>query len=301
MAMEIESLQKPVKKLRKSLKSFPEDPSADDVHKLRIQSRRLEALAAALALDDVGRPDRLQKEIKPLRKAAGSTRDMDVLTANALKLSPGEDEDCLLRLIEHLGNMRTQSARDLTTLVAERRKDVRSELKTFAGRLEDKFDRPRSGKRKSADQTSKDRSSSGSAAVALDLVDELREWPRLNAHNLHPFRIKVKLLRYVLEFGEECEDGFAAALGDVKDQVGDWHDWQQLSSLAAKILAHPGECPVKKRIAEIEAQKLKQALATANTMRERYFGMESRGAKPARGTALESNEPVMRSVAKLAG
>ena len=69
----------------------------------------------------------------------------------------------------------------------------------------------------------------------MSLIDELNRWPEFNAENLHAFRIKVKELRYVLQLAKDPDLKFVNALGKVEDQIGDWHDWQQLAEIA-------GEC-----------------------------------------------------------
>jgi hypothetical protein len=49
MAGELERARKAVRELNKTLKNLPADPPPNEVHKLRTASRRVEAIAAALA------------------------------------------------------------------------------------------------------------------------------------------------------------------------------------------------------------------------------------------------------------
>lgn len=51
MGMQVERLQNPLQKLRKQVKRLTEDSSVEEVHKLRTLTRRTEAMAAALRLD----------------------------------------------------------------------------------------------------------------------------------------------------------------------------------------------------------------------------------------------------------
>ncbi|MFP5250679.1 MAG: CHAD domain-containing protein, partial [Acidobacteriota bacterium] len=130
--MDLDRVEKPLWKLRKLLKSLPEDPAPADVHKLRTRARRIEAVASAWAPAGGKESKRLLKAIQPVRKAAGSVRDMDVLTGNLLHMEMTRSSDSRLRLIEHLGGARVASAGDLLETVGRQRKKARRELKNYA-------------------------------------------------------------------------------------------------------------------------------------------------------------------------
>ena len=53
MANELERVRKTLRELNRTLKSLPGDPAPEEIHKLRTATRRVEAIAAVLAL---GRP-----------------------------------------------------------------------------------------------------------------------------------------------------------------------------------------------------------------------------------------------------
>src|ERR1700721_2128512 len=93
MAGELERARKAVRGLNKTLKHLPSDspPPPKEVHNLRTASRRVEAIAAALAQVQSKESRRALKAIEPIRKAAGGVREMDVLLANARRLggTPG--------------------------------------------------------------------------------------------------------------------------------------------------------------------------------------------------------------------
>ncbi len=79
----VETAVKPLRKLYKELKDFPADPSAEQVHELRTQARRLEAVVHTFSSDSDGEGQRLLKLMKPVRKAAGKVRDVDVFYREA--------------------------------------------------------------------------------------------------------------------------------------------------------------------------------------------------------------------------
>ena len=146
------NVQKPVRKLRKSLKSLASDPTTRNVHDLRTRLRRVEAIAGLLNAGGGKSRNPLLKALKPLRKAAGEVRDMDVLTAKA---------------------------RTLAKKAHQQRKDAHDSLKEFSRQLEKLFATKAGGCRLQTD-------------TAMGLMDELSHWPQFSTENLHAFRIKVK-------------------------------------------------------------------------------------------------------------
>jgi CHAD domain-containing protein len=269
MAIAFDRVQKPLRKLRKALRNLPADPAPEQVHKLRTRSRQIEAIAAALPPSGQKLARRLLKSIKPLRKAAGSVRDMDVLTRHALTLPPElyQDPDqsprneASSRLIEHLELSRKKHAAELLAAFDRQRKTARRSLKLYAKQIE--------SERSSASlMRGKERQVQASAA---ELAAKLSRWPALNARNLHDFRLKVKQLRSVVRLVPATDRTFVAALGTVKDRIGDWHDWQQLAKTAAEVLDAQQDRTLLSAIQEAAEQKLREALASANVFRERYL------------------------------
>jgi len=133
--------------------------------------------------------------------------------------------------------------------------------------------------------------SADAAALALELSSELAQWPRLDARNLHPYRLKVKVLRYVLQLAENADAGFVKILGEVKDTIGEWHDWQELGGIAEQVLNHGSGCGVLKLAHSTAKAKFDYALSLANRMRHEYLQEhdDKRHARPKRtpGTHLK--------------
>jgi CHAD domain-containing protein len=298
MAIAITNVQKPLRKLRKSFKNLPKDPSADDVHTLRTQTRKVEAIVAALTPDQANKARRLLKAVTPVRKAAGDVRDMDVLVSNSLTLSDRREDNSLVRLVEHLGGMRIDSARKLVDTVAQQRKSARRTLKQYSKMVENRL-----GAKKGGDRPG--RTTGGApvdaVAVALSLSAELNRWPKLNAQNIHPFRLKVKELRYILQLADNPDTQLVDVLGEVKDQIGDWHDWQELCRIANQVLNPNEDRALLKRLDEIEKKKLGQALAGANAMRARYLARNVVTGGRKKPKIVPFKEPVVKSAIRLAG
>ncbi len=281
MVLESDRVQKPFRQFRKLLKQLSKDPPPEAVHKLRTQARHIEAIAATLIEPDK-KTRRLLKSIKPVRKAAGDVRDADVLTGNALSLPEDLQPESLTRLVEHLGVARQKGADALLDTVDRQRKTARRTLKQYA---------------KLAQSALPKKNSAGSDAAAIQaerhvqvmiagLTGELSRWPALNVQNIHLFRLKVKELRSILQLLSNGDPAFADALGNAKDKIGDWHDWQQLAETAAHVLDARQDRDLLTRINEIVDRKLNEALDAANTLRSRYLQ-----APPRKSPASERQSP----------
>ena len=110
----------------------------------------------------------------------------------------------------------------------------------------------------------------GDAAPQI-LITELSHWPDLHVDNLHIFRIRIKELRYMLQLSPQADGKLMVALGEVKDSIGDWHDWVELLKIAQKVLDPREDREVLKDIESIGTEKLQRAMTMANQLRERYF------------------------------
>lgn len=270
--MELERAEKPFQQMRKLLKSLPESPAPHEVHKLRIGARKIEAIAAALEATDARRTKKLLKLIKPVRKAAGDVRDMDVLTGDLLKMPrnghPKASTDSLTRLVAHLGTERRKCAGDLLHTVDRQRQPARRSLKKYVKLVESVA----SGTKPAQIQIARTlESPDGSGSPAASLMTELRKWPQLSQKNIHAFRLKVKELRYVLQLFPGADRGLVDSLGKVKDEIGEWHDWQQLLGIAREVLDAQKDKALLAQIDSAVNDKLAHALAAANALRHSYL------------------------------
>lgn len=286
MPLDLKEVEKPFKSLRKMLKGFPRRPSPTLVHDLRTRTRRVEAAVSALSLDQKRSGKRLLKAVSPLRKRAGKVRDMDVLTGFASKLAVESDNECLVQLLEHLGKRRFDGARTLHKAVVRKGTNAAQSLKRCTSAIEESFNGKKGRSAWPVD----------AAGTALQLSAELTDWPKLSANNLHPFRLKVKELRNVLRLSGKDGD-LVDTLGEVKDAIGEWHDWTELGTIAAKILDHGQGCKVREQIQAEAKRRLEIAMALANRVREQYF-TRPRSKRHARSQAFK--EPVLEASATLA-
>ena len=277
MALDANAVCGQPRKLRKTLKKIRQDFSPEAVHKLRTRTRRFEAMIQALALDSRKNEDQLARTLKPLRRRAGRVRDMDVFTQFATRAQLHGEDDCSVRLLEHLGAQRERQARKLEKAALSDYDRIRNRLKTCAKFLDETF-LPRNTRSKAKNSSRVRELADRAAALAFEIEAELRDWPALTRRNLHPFRLKVKKLRYVLQLANHSDSRFIASLGEVKDAIGEWHDWQELAAVAKDVIEHSG-CKLRQEIDRSAHQKLDRAMATANRLRETYLKMPDAAVK----------------------
>src|SRR5437879_4981288 len=268
MPLDVAQIQKPIRKLRKFLKKPPKQPTPDEIHDLRTNSRRLEAEFRAFGLDSNGSERRLLRDLRPIRKRAGRIRDIDVLTEHASTVHVDGEAECLVQLLEHLGAKRDQNVKKLNAVIAMHAPAVRRRQKRSSKDIKKIL--------KQADRTQFDSSAPvelrNALASAIQLSSELGAPTRLDRKNLHPYRLKVKELRYVLQLASDSDhQQFVDKLGEVKDAVGEWHDWEELIGIADSVLNHGTNCKLMRRLKAISNDKYDHALSLANEMRETYL------------------------------
>jgi CHAD domain-containing protein len=290
MALDQDKIQKTIRKLHKSLDSQSHWRSPEKVHDLRTRSRRLEAVMRALMLDQEQSGNSLLKAITRIFKQAGKVRDMDVLTGFASNLpADGQDPNhgaLLAQLLQHLQEKRQKSALKLHARIAKHSKAVSHLLKQFSSRLPG-----------SSDPTDAQRLQSNATAFALQLCGELTAWPRLTVANMHPYRLKVKQLRYTLQMAEGNDSTFVNMLQETTDAIGEWHDWSQLLEITTEVLKRHPKCSVLNAIRSAASAKRHQALHIANTMRKKSLGSEAHKSHELKTTLSET---VLAAIATLA-
>jgi CHAD domain-containing protein len=292
VALDFNRIQKPVRKLRKLLKKMPARPSPEDIHDFRTQSRQLEANLKAFGLGSASIGASILKPLVRLRERAGKVRDMDVLTgyASGVPREAGE-QDCSIRLLEYLGAQRRKYAKKFHAVSrkdgAKLRKRLKSGKRKFA-QLESRWNR------KGASRNSR---VADVPASALEIATELSQ-TRLTRSTLHPFRLKVKELRNVLRLAQTPDQDLIDSLGEVKDAIGEWHDWEELIAIADKALDHGVQCHLLRQLKQTTGKKYETALAQAEQLRKRYLGHSAR--KSPRSAQPQPSQPVWSAAMKLA-
>lgn len=258
MAFDLGRVQKDIRKLRRFLKHAPKHATPKKVHSLRTAIRRFEAAMQALALNSHANEKRLLRKLARLRKRAGKVRDLDVLTGYVADLNVSGEEACLVELLEYLGAEHADRTEQLHSFAVKHEEPLRQRLKRTATHLNT-----------SADKVTASQTAPGDTMMTeLRLQRQLTEPVRLTKSNLHPYRLQVKELRYMLQMEKDPADReLIETLGQVKDAIGEWHDWQQLVLIARDHLPHGSKCKLIPLLQKTAQQKLKRALAVTNAGR----------------------------------
>jgi CHAD domain-containing protein len=283
--LDARELDRRIQKLRKSLNGFPKDPTVDDVHDLRTRTRRVESILDALSMTS-GNEQKVLANLKLLRKRSGKVRDMDVLTQDVIGVGLKDDPECVVCLTHHLGVQRYRHAGKLKAEADRQSDELRRRLKRTRRKLDATVERFSATRfdldRKNGDDA--DERPLHAMSEALRLSTELAAIPHLGRDNLHPYRIEVKRLRYILEMAGD-EDGqqktFIEELKRVQDLIGEWHDWVALSAIARDVLKKHDGCRLVKKIQDTSERKFGEALRATEEMRRRYLP-SSQGNKSSR-------------------
>jgi len=265
MAFDLERIRTSSGKVAKFLRKNSKRPTSDAIHRLRTSTRSLETTFTTLGLDEKGKVRRLLRGLRDVRKRAGKVRDMDVLTADALTVQEHGEQDCLIRLLEHLGTERDRSARKLRRAIATSDPKLRQNLERSSRRLEKLLKRAKENPEDSD-------AVSATMAKTLQLSSALNSPARLTRKNLHPYRLKVKELRNVLQMSDRADETeLVTKLGEVKDAIGEWHDWDELIAIAGKLLDHGPSCRLMKHLKATNDKKYERALSLVGDLRRNYL------------------------------
>ena len=216
MSLDKNRLRKSITKLRKFLKKR-KSISPEEVHDFRTHARRFKASVEALGLTSRGTEERLLGDLGQLRKRAGRVRDMDVFTGCASTVHAEGEQDCAVRLLEHLGARRYRRAKKMKQQIGKCGQVLRQHLKRSLAHIDRLLN--------DAKTNVKNVAPTDAMATALQLSSGLKTPARLSKKTLHPYRLKVKELRYVLQMSDSAEhQKFIDKLSAVKDAIGEWHD-----------------------------------------------------------------------------
>jgi CHAD domain-containing protein len=256
----LEHLRKVAAEMREEVDACRRDtpPKVNAVHHLRTGTRRVEAtletlvrIAGARGLGDLTEKarQRWMKQLKKVRRAAGTVRDLDVhrklLEESFLAESRAQNE-------AHSAGTETQQpstiidqAQALDGWLKARRDKAAGELcGTLDGHVQQLLDAEQNFLTLIAKRRSLARRAHRSAAQ-LAIEDYLRlmdAMPLLDKENLHDFRKGAKKARYVAESQEDdtAAEAVAKTIRRVQDAIGEWHDWVVVGEEAREALGNRG-------------------------------------------------------------
>jgi CHAD domain-containing protein len=239
-------------KLEQDLVKLSSKPRAENVHRFRTGTRRLQILLGELS----AKPDRSQKKLLKLlgriRKRAGKVRDLDVQLAALRSLKIPREPRRKTQLVNHLIELRAQQEKKLRKAVDDDTVDeIRKRLK-------------RAGKNFNPE------ASRDALAVAKGMLERIsRGDAPVTEAVLHQYRILSKRARYAAEFAEKSTEAeqFIAGLKRIQDALGDWHDWLTLTQTASEHLGEVRESSLVAELHNVTGAKFRHAVAVLSHMR----------------------------------
>jgi CHAD domain-containing protein len=251
-------------KLEQDLVKLSSKPRAENVHRFRTGTRRLQILLAELS----PKLDRNQKKLLKM--------DVQLAALRALKIprEPRRKTQLVNRLIELRGRQEKKLRKSVEEdTVSETRKRLKRAGKNF-----------------------KPEASRDPIAVARGMLERInREDALVTEALLHQYRILSKRARYAAEFAETSAEAekFVAGLKRVQDALGDWHDWLTLTQTAGEHLDEVRESALVAELHNVTGAKFRHAVAVLSQMRAKpVLAPEHSAQAPARAPAKAARPAV---------
>ncbi len=265
-------------KLDQDLVKLSSKPRAENVHRFRTGTRRLQILLGELSPKQDRSQNKLLKMLGRIRKRAGKVRDLDVQLAALRTLKMPREPRRKTHLVNHLIELRGQQEKKLRKAVEEGAvREIRKRLKR-------------------ASKNFKPDASRDPLAVARGMLEGIGggDAPVTEAL-LHKYRILSKRARYAAEFAEPSAETeqLIAVLKRMQDVLGDWHDWLTLTQTAGEHLGEVRESPLVAELHNVTGAKLRHAVAVLSQMRAARGPAKPTAAAqvPARVAATQKSRP----------
>ncbi|MGE5333690.1 MAG: CHAD domain-containing protein, partial [Nitrososphaerota archaeon] len=246
------SLRKQLRQIRDSVAAVCEESGVEDIHQMRVATRRLRTMARVLEATPAfrrGRVSRLRRELQPLADRLGAVRDLDIL---------------LQHLSDYEGTAEQKDEADKTssalrdTLVRRREKALDRLRQTLQhSQMQKLLRHPRRVAKRLATRNRRGR------RLLVRHVAGSALWTRYEAilsyedavahaattRQLHAIRIACKQLRYALELfsvdDDPCGQALIQTLKQTQDYLGDLQDSVFAISLLTQMRHDAPRDPVR--------------------------------------------------------
>jgi len=259
-------------KLEQDMIKLSSKPRAENVHRFRTGTRRLQILLGELSpkLDRSGK--KLLKLLGQIRKRAGKVRDLDVQLAALRSLKIPREPRRKTQMVDHLIELRGRQEKKLhKTVDQEAVREIRKRLK----RASKNFNPQACG---------------DPLAVAQGMLEAMnRADVPVTEALLHQYRILSKRARYAAEFAGRSTEAaeFIVGIKRVQDALGDWHDWFTLTQTAGEHLGEVRESSLVAELHNVTGAKFRHAVVVLSQMR----GVRTAAkASPAQATTQSSTK-----------
>jgi CHAD domain-containing protein len=239
-------------KLERDVVKLAAKPRAQNVHRLRTGTRRLQLLLNDLSPELDRSQKKLLKLLGRLRKRAGKVRDLDVQLAALRSLKFPREPRRKTQLMNELIEIRGRQEKKLRKAVDD---DTVREIRKRLKRAGKDFD---------------PKASRDPLEVAKEMLERINpEGGPLTEALLHQYRIMTKRARYAAEFSVPSAEAtqFIAALKRVQDALGDWHDWLTLTRTASGHLGEVRDSSLVAELHNVTGAKFRHAVAMLSQIR----------------------------------
>lgn len=238
-----------------ALRKVRRDPEPDQIHKLRVSTRRF---TAAL---EYGAPSLKKKQLEylgnleELRKKAGKVRDLDIQLGLVDELPAPADPHDLKNLGSHLEKKRKRRASRLSALAGKLR---HTRLLAHMEQMGQSA--------VSAGQRDHDGALAEVHARLTVLAQKNQKHSTFKAGRLHQLRIELKMVRYLAELAPESaeKEHLMRQFKTVQDALGKWHDWESLTITATKFFADKSNCVLLQEIRALAESRRMEAVTAVS-------------------------------------
>lgn len=279
-------------------------PKRKSVHGLRVVTLRLQA-ELDFELTELPKASHQARAImkfnklgEKLRKVLGPVRELDVWVDKLEGLRGA--------LTEHAGYVPesaqecTRQIEKLESRIGKRRRRFGKKLVAVLEKRQDDFADCVNRIESESDRGEQENNSEVFATIAERFTEVVRDFPTFNEENLHEFRKRIKLLRYLAEIhGSDIRCAqLAEQVKKVQSAIGEWHDWQEMSLDVRQ--SQPGKSKeLVETLDAITAESFETALSTSHSVTAILLAAESEsngvvpGASPK--MPMRSDDPVMEA------
>ncbi len=242
------------KRVGRAADKLPQQPTPENVHAFRTSARRLETLVHAVTPNQ---HRKLLKQLRRLRRRAGTLRDLDV-QINALRnFKIMEDSARKSQLMATLLDLRARRERKLLKAFDEEsRAKLQSRLQKVAGQM-----------------PPIEKALPDPLAVAHRRFAQLaREHATTSEEALHEYRLRCKRIRYIAELSQNDEaQAFVSDLVRLQDATGDWRDWLLLTASAERQFRDAPRSALLAALRNVTRAKFSDAARVCTQIREVFL------------------------------
>ena len=253
-------------------------PTRKRVHALRVVTLRLQA-ELDIHLADLPRASHQAQTIlefsrqgEKLRGVLGPVREFDVWISKLQGLRASFAESAAGYVPQTTRECIRQIER-LELRLKEKRRRLEKKLVVAIGKRKGDFAAAADEIDLSMDEPAGDAGVDAVSVIRTRFAEVAKDFPAFDAENLHDFRKRIKMVRYLAEIhaADPACGRIAAQMKKLQSAIGEWHDWQALAREALR-----GHRVKSKDLAElldsVAAESLESALATCHSITARLIG-----------------------------